>query len=109
MDAIRRTSLKSCRSPARLASTGSKPALTYKGRIARPAPPPPGPGETATPEDSSETRQARRAIMDAMKQDKEEDYKKRYNSKARKIMAIIIGTPIALVVTPYLFKRGEFL
>ncbi|KAI5202584.1 hypothetical protein E4T39_04621 [Aureobasidium subglaciale] len=89
----------------RLASTSSKPALKYTGRIPKPAPPPPGPGETITPDCQEETRQARRAIMDAIKQDHNRDYKKRYRSKLWSWTIIICGTPIILVITPYLFQR----
>ncbi|KAI5198102.1 hypothetical protein E4T42_06342 [Aureobasidium subglaciale] len=89
----------------RLASTSSKPALKYTGRIPKPAPPPPGPGETAAPESQKETQQARRAIMDAIKEDHNRDYKKRYSSKLWSWTIIICGTPIILVITPYLFRR----
>lgn len=96
--------------PRRLASTqSSKPALVYKGRIAKPAPPPPGPGETETPDAPRESEQAHRAILDAMKKEQEQDYKKRYKSKFRKVSSIIVALPIVIVLAPYLFDRREFL
>lgn len=98
-----RVSIRTCR--VRFASTG-KPALTYKGRIPKPAPPPPGPGEVVTPDKEEETQQARKAIMDAIKEDQDKDYKKRYNSKLWKWTRLICCMPIALVLTPYLFSRG---
>jgi len=105
MTLFTRVSIRTCR--MRFASSNSKPALAYKGRIPKPAPPPPGPGEVVTRDKEEETQQARKAIMDAIKEDKDKDYKKRYNSKFWRWTGIICGTPIALVLTPYLFRRGR--
>jgi hypothetical protein len=94
------------RTLSRLASTSTKPLPRYTGRIPKPAPPPPGPGETKAPDSPEETQQARKAIMDSIQEDKNKDYKRRYRSTLWKWTIIICGTPIILVITPYLFKRG---
>jgi hypothetical protein len=94
------------RTLSRLASTSTKPLPKYTGRIPKPAPPPPGPGETKAPDNPEETQQARKAIMDSIQEDKNKDYKRRYRSTLWKWTIIICGTPIILVITPYLFKRG---
>jgi hypothetical protein len=94
------------RTLSRLASTSTKPVPKYTGRIPKPAPPPPGPGETKTPDGPEETQQARRAIMDSIKEDKNKDYQRRYKGALWKWTGIICGTPIVLVLGPYLFKRS---
>ncbi|KAI4715646.1 hypothetical protein E4T48_08184 [Aureobasidium sp. EXF-10727] len=99
------TRVFSRRMPSRLASTTARPPLKYKGRIPNPASPPPGPGETRTPDSQKETDQARKAIIDSIQHDRSRDYKKRYASALWKWTFIICGTPIAIVLTPYLYKR----
>jgi hypothetical protein len=94
------------RTLSRLASTSTKPLPKYTGRIPKPAPPPPGPGETKTPDSPEETQQARRAIMDSIQEDKNKDYQRRYRGALWKWTGIICGTPIVLVLGPYLFKRS---
>lgn len=94
------------RMPLRFASTSAKPIPKYTGRIPKPAPPPPGPGELQPPDSKKETAQARKAFKDVLQEDKQEDYKRRYNSAFWKWMRLICAAPIALVLAPYLFNRG---
>lgn len=94
------------RMPLRWASTSAKPLPKYTGRIPKPAPPPPGPGELQTPDSNKETAQARKAFKDVIQEDKQKDYKRRYNSAFWHWMRFICAAPIALVTAPYLFNRG---
>lgn len=99
------TSTFTRRTLSQLTSTSAKPLPKYTGRIPKPAPPPPGPGETKTPNSPEETQQARKAIMDSIQEDKNKDYKRRYKSTLWRWTGIICGTPIVLVLGPYLYKR----
>jgi hypothetical protein len=76
----------------------------YRGRIPRPQPPP-GPGEVETPDKPMESEQAHKAILDITKEDKEKHYKKKYRANFWRWTGIIVGSPIMLVMTYYLFKR----